>query len=426
MSLPTDAALAELLAEDRSAAQLLGVLAQLGDAAVPGWLLAAEPDALPGPLAECARAGAAAVLAAARPLEERGWAETNEEGLRLPGPVAEAVRGRMSGRERGVYLRAAAALLHAAFPERVGRPELRDRCRALEPHVWAVSGRVGGGGRSTAEAVHLLGRLGAFHRSEGEAESSLEAFRAARRVARSGEPVGPVLLAVLADEEANALAALGRREEALEAAEALVTATRGRIEPEDPRHPLLLSNAAALLREGGRAGRAAEVLEFALRALEEAGSPAARPLEAELSADRADALLAAGRAEEAAAAAAEAGERARALEAGGDAEAGPHVIRADWIRADALREAGRPEEATELFRRALEAERRALGPRHPEVGQKALALARHLEELGDPSGAAELYESALRAFEASVGATSEPAEAARAGLARAGGSPGAD
>lgn len=418
MSRPSDRALARLLDEDRGAAQLLGVLAQLGEAPVPGWLLAADPEALPRPLAERARAGSASLLGTARPLEERGWVEGSEEALRLQAPVGEEVRDRMSGRERGSYLRAATALLHAAFPERVGRSGLGERCRALAPHVWAVAERVGGGGRSTGEAVHLLARLGAFHRSEGEVQESLEAFRAARGVAGRGEPVGPGLLAVLADEEANALATLGRWEEALAAVDELLATTEEGIGTDDPRYPLLLANAAALLREGERADRAAAVLARALEALEATGSPAARPLTVELWADRADALLAAGRASEAAEAAAEAGRRARALESDGGSEAGPHAIRADWIRADALRELGRHGDASDLFRRALEAEEGTLGPRHPDVGQKAMALARHLEDVGDGEEAAELYERALRAFGASLGEDSEAAEAARAGVAR--------
>lgn len=415
---PSTSELGELLAEDRGAAQLLGILAQLGDAPVPGWLLAADPDALPTPLAERARAGAAAALAAAGPLEGRGWIEVADDAVRLADDVGAAVRDRMSGRERGSYLRAATALLHAAFPERVGRDRHRGRCRSLEPHVLAVAELASGGGRTTAEAVHLLARLGAFRRSEGEIEAALGAFRAARRVAGRGEPVGPSLHAVLADEEASALAALGRWEEAFAAVEELVRIAEEGLGREDPRFPLLLANAATTLREGGEAGAAAELLERAMEAIERSGSPAARPLAAELAADRADALLAAGRPAEAAAAAREAGEVARSI---GGGEGAPQAIRADWIRADALRETGRGEEATRLFRRSLERQEAALGPEHPDVGQKAVALARHLEDAGRPEEAAACYRRALAAFEASLGPDAEPASAARAGLERTGG-----
>lgn len=416
---PSATELGALLAEDRAAAQLLGVLAQMEDAPVPAWLLCADPDALPSPLSDRARAGGAAILAAARPLERRGWSEASEEALRLPADVAARVRERMSGREEGSYLRAATALLHAAFPERVGRPRLRGRCLALAPHVRTVAERAAGGGRTTAEAVHLLARLGAFHRSEGETAASLEAFRAARRVAGRGDPVGPDLLAVLADEEANALAALGRWEEAVGAVEELVGLAEEGLGRDDPRFPMLLANAAATLREGGEAAAAAELLGRALDAVERARSPAARPLAAELGGDRADALLAAGRPAEAVEAARKAGEAARSL--GPGADGGPRAIRADWIRADALRELGRHGEATRLFRRALELQERALGPEHPDVAQKAAALARHLEDAGREAEAAEFYRRALDAFEASLGPESEAAGAARAGLDRCSG-----
>lgn len=415
---PTSADLSELLAENRGAAQLLGVLAQMGDAPVPAWLLAADPSALPTPLEESARAGDAALLAASRALERRGWVEATGESVRLDARFAAGVRERMSGRERGSYLRAATALLHAGFPERVGREEMRGRCRALAPHVRAVARRATGGGRTTAEAVHLLARLGAFHRSEGDAAASLEAFRKARQVAERGDPVGPGLRAVLADEEANALATLERWEEAFAAVEDLVRLAEEGLGPDDPRFPMLLANAATTLREGGEAAAAAELLARALEAVRQAGSAAARPLEAELAGDRADALLAAGRVEAAVEAAREAGEAARSVAAGGGDGAGPQAIRADWIRADALREAGRPEEAARLFRRALEGQEAALGPEHPDVGQKAAALARHLEDTGHSDEAAACYRRALDAFEAALGPDSEAAAAARTGLAR--------
>lgn len=357
------------------------------------------------------------MLGGAGPLERRGWVEASGGALRLRPGADDAVQGAMSGRERGAYLRAAAALLHAAFPERVGQPETRERCRSLAPHVRAVAGRVSGGGRTTAEAVHLLARLGAFYRSEGETADSLEVFRAAREVARRGEPVEASLRAVLADEEANALAALGRWEEAFAAVEDLLALAADGIGTEDPRYPMLLANAAAVLREGDAADRAAELLERAVEAVDRSGSPAARPLGVELAVDRAEALLAAARPAEAAEAAREAGERARR----GDGDRRPealHAVRADWIRADALRELGRTAEATRLFRRALVAQERALGSEHPDVGQKAVVLARHLEDAGRPDEAAELYRAARDAFEASLGEGSQPAEAARAGLAR--------
>lgn len=409
--------LARLHAESRESAQLLGVLAHMGEAPVPAWALAAGHGALPDPLAASARAGPERVVAAAAPLVERGWVETDDGSLRLDPGIAEGVRARMSGRERGSFGSAAVAVLYRAFPERVGRSGDRRRCRTLEPHVRAAAEHPAGGGRSTAEAIHLLARLAAFLRSEGNARSALAALRSARRLAGQGDPVDDVFRAVLADETASLLAGLDRPEEARETAEtARVLAEEG-LETGDPRLPILLSNLGTTFRELELHERATGCLERALSLTEASGSRAARPLAVELRASLADVHLAAGRH-----GAAEAAARA-ALEAAEQLSEAPHpqAARAAWMLGDALRESGREEEAVEPYRSSLAMERELHGEGHPGTGQKALGLGLHLEELGRTEEAEEAFRTALVAFRASLGEGSEAARSARAGLDRVAG-----
>lgn len=404
--------LAEVHAEDRAAAQLLGLLVFLADEPVPAWLPAEQPGALPDPLAGRARGGEEAVAVVAGSLARRGLAATEDGWIRVPAPVAEAVRGRMSVREAGEFASAAANLLFRAFPEQVGRPAARERSRTLAPHVLAAADHLGGGGRATAEAVHTLARLGAFHRSEGEPETAEAAFRKAMEVARRGAPVEGPLRAVLADELSSVLAGRGRREEARELAGRAVELARESLEADSPQLPLLLSNAATTFQEVGALDRSAETYRRALEAASGAGTGAARPLVAELLAGLADVEMARER-WDAAASVAE-----RALAAAEDAWGDPHpqTVRAAWMLGDARREQGRAEEATSLFRRALEAEEQLHGGDHPAVGQKALGLARHLEAAGRREEARDACRRALAAFEASLGSGSDAARAARSHL----------
>ena len=406
--------LARLRDESRESAQLLGVLAHMGEAPVPGWALAAGHGALPDPLAASARAGAERVTAAAAPLVERGWVETDDGSLRLDPGVAEAVRARMSGRERGSFGSAAVAVLHRAFPERVGRGGDRRRCRALEPHVREATEHPGAGGRSTAEAIHVLARLAAFLRSEEDGEAALAALRSARRLAGRGDPVDDAFRAVLADETASLLAGLDRPEEARETAEAARVLAEEGLEPGDPRLPILLSNLGTTFRELELHERAAGCLERALSLAEASGSRAARPLAVELRASLADVHLAAGRYE-----AAEAAARA-ALEAAEELSEAPHpqAARASWMLGDALRESGRGEEAVAAYRSSLTMEQELHGQAHPGTGQKALGLGLHLEELGRTEEAEEAFRTALTAFRASLGEASEAARSAHACLDR--------
>lgn len=404
-----DAALADLHAGDRAAAQLLGLAAFLADDPLPAWLPAEHPDALPDPLAERARAGEDAVLLVAGTLAGRDLASVGDRALRVPAGLAERVRGRMSVRERGEFASAAAHLLFRAFPDRVGRPEERRRSRLLAPHVLAVAEHPRGGGRTTAEVVHTLARLGAFFRSEDEPGRAEASFRRALEVSERGAPVEGPLRAVLADELASVLAGQGRAEEAVATARRAVELAEETVEPDSPQLPLLLSNAATTFREVGEAGRAARCYRRALEAASGSGSEAARPLVAELLAGLADAEMA----REEWRAAEEAAERAlsAAEESWGDPH--PQTVRAAWMLGDARRELGRHAEAARLFRRALAAEEELQGGEHPAVGQKALGLARHLDATGRPDAAREAYRKAADAFGASLGPESDAARAAR-------------
>lgn len=404
-----DEALAALHAEHRDAVQLLGVLAFLAAEPVPAWLPAEHPEALPAPLSERARAGEEALLACVAPLGERGLAGAGERSLRVPAPVADAVRRRMSQRERGEFAGAAVHLLFRAFPDRVGRPADRERVRALAPHVLAAAEHPRGGGRATAEVVHTLARLGAFHRTEGEPEQAEAAFRTALRVADRGAPVEGPLRAVLTDELASVLAGRGEAGEAAEMAARAVELAEESLEPDSPQLPLLLSNSATTFREVGELERAAATYRRAVDAAAAAGADAARPLEAELLAGLADVELARGARE----AAEEAAEAALAAAQAAHGEFHPQTARSVWMLGDARRGGGRAREATGLFRRALEIEEELHGPEHPSVGQKALGLARHLEGEGHTEEARAAYRRAASAFSGSLGPESDAARAAR-------------
>lgn len=405
---------AELRASDPGAFQLLGVLAFLGEAPVPAWALAEGHESLPDPLASAAAAGEGALRELAGPLEERGWTHREEEGLRVAGAAARAVREAATPRQRGRLAGAAVGALHRAFPARVGRPAAARRCRSLAPHVRAAAELTGGGGRTTAEAAHMLARLGAFHRSEGEPEAALSAYRMARKVADRGNPVEDAFRAVLADETASVLAGLGRERAAADAAlEALELADAG-LGADEPRLPVLLSNVGTTFREVGQHDRACACFERALELVRTAGGSAGRPLAVELQAGLADVRMAQGRREEAALA-------AEAALAGAEelwGEEHPQVARATWMLADALRGRGRSERVVELYRRSLAVEASLHGEEHPAVGQKALALGLHLEETGRTGAARQAYGRAARAFTASLGPDSDAADAARRHLER--------
>lgn len=412
-----DEILPELHARHRASAQLLGLLSFLAPEPVPAWLLAEGSDALPHPLAGRVSAGTEAALLAAEPLEARELAGLGKDAVWLAGGVGEAVRKRMSVRERGEFGGAAVRLLHDAFPDRVGRPEHRARCRALAPHARAAAEHPRGGGRTTAEAAHLLARLGAFHRAEGEAEEAESVYRQALEVAERGAPVEGVLRAVLRDELASVLVARGRPDEAVSLAEESVALAEEELPPDAPQLPLLLANAATTLREAEELEGAADCFGRALDAAEEAGSVAARPLVVELLAGLADVELARDRPGEAAEAA------TRALEAAEEewGERHAQTARAAWILGDARRELGDAEGAAELFRRSLRVERELHGDGHPAVGQKALGLARHLVGAGRGEEARAAYRRALDAFAASLGPDSDPARTARRELEGLGG-----
>lgn len=386
----------------------------MAEAPVPGWVLAEGHEALPAPLASAAAAGRGALREAVEPLVVRGWAVREESGLRVEPGAAAAAREAAPPRERGRLAGAAVGALHRAFPDRVGRPDARRRCRVLAPHVTAAARGPGGGGRTTAEAAHLLARLGAHHRAEGEPEAALEAYRRAREVADRGDPVEDAFRAVLADETASVLAGLGRREEAGRAAvEALELADAG-LAADEPRLPILLSNVATTFRELGRHDRASDCFERALELVRAAGGDAGRPLAVELQAGLADVRMAQGRREQAALAAE--GALAGAEELWGPEH--PQVARAAWMLADALRGRGREERVVELYRQSLEIEASLHGEEHPAVGQKALALGLHLEETGRREDARDAYRRARDAFAAALGPDSDAADAARRHLAR--------
>lgn len=406
--------IAELRASARGAFQLLGVLSFMGDPPVPAWALAEGHETLPSPLSSAAAAGREALRELAEPLVARGWTTSETDGYRIDPAAAAAARRSLPARRRGRLAAAAVGVLHRAFPGQVGRPEDADRCRALAPHVLAACRHPEGGGQATAEAAHLLARLGAFRRSEGALEEALDAYRRAREAADRGDPVEDAFRAVLADETASALAGLGREEEAgRTAVEALELAEAG-LRPEEPRLPILLSNVATTFRELGRHDRACACFERALELVRASGGSAGRPLAVELQAGLADVRMAQGRRQEAALAAE--GALATAEELWGSEH--PQVARATWMLADALRGRGRPERVVELYRRSLEVEASLHGEHHPAVGQKALALGLHLEETGRTGPARAAYRRAREAFEAALGPDSSASAAARRHLER--------
>lgn len=404
-----DDLLARLHRYHRDAAQLLGVLSFLAPEPVPAWLVAGNPDAVPDALAGRARGGAGAVLAAAGPLVDHGLAEAaGDRSLRLPGKVAGEVRRRMRPRERGEFSGAAVHLLFRAFPDRVGRRRDRDRARVLAPHVHAAARHPRGGGRASAEAVHTLARLGAFHRTEGDPGSAERAFREALETAERGAPVEAPLRAVLTDELASVLAARGEDAEAAALASRAAGLAVESLEADSPRLPLLLSNAATTLREVGELEEAATIFRRAVEAAA-SGTEAARALVAELLGGLAGVEMARQAWEEAETAAGE----ALRMSAEIHGERHPQTARAAWMLGDAHRGRGRDRQAERLFRRALEIEEELHGPGHPGVGEKALGLARHLEDSGSPDAARSAYRRAAEAFGASLGRDSDPARAAR-------------
>lgn len=389
-----------LQSHPREVGQLLALLSVLGRADVPVWLLAEGAEELPEPLAGAAGAGTGSLLELSRPLEEDGVLASGRDGWELPERVREAVAERLAPSERARYGAAAVRLLHRAFPDRVGGDP--ERCRSLAPHVVACAEHPRGGGRATSEAVHVLARLAAFHRHQQEPGRAVEVYRTALEVGGRGAGVEAGLRAVVHDELASALVAVGEEEEAHR------IAARGRdlaeraFPEESPRFPMILSNLGTTFREVGDLDRAAGCLRRAVTAVEGAdgdGSERIRALEAELRLAIADVLM---RQERFPAAARSAG---RALETVRDALRPVHPLasRAAWILADALRAQGEAERSTELYRRALDVEQELHDGPHPAVGQKAMALGLHLEELGQGSEAAQQYRRALRIFRETLG-----------------------
>lgn len=415
----SDASLAALHEASREAAQLLGLLAFLAPEPVPLWLFAGGDERLPSPLSAVARAGEAALGEPARRLEERGLAEPSGEaaspGLRVPEEVARAIRERMTGVERARFGATAVALLADAFPDRVGRPEDRGRCQALVPHARAAARRPGAGGRATGEAVHLLARVGAFQRMSDRAPEARDTLAEALRIAgEGGDAVEGPLHAAVADELATTHAMLGETDAARRAAGRALDLAREHLPPTSPHFPILLANIATTLREADDHAAAADCLRRAIAAAEEAGSPAARPLLAELHLGLADAELSRGRHEEAGRAA------ARALRIAEERFGERHALtaRAVWILADARRAAGERASATELYRRGVALQEELRGPEHASVGQKAWQLGLHLEEAGDRQRARELYGRALAILERHLDPGADALRSLRACLAR--------
>lgn len=406
-----DAPLERLRSRDPAAAQLLGLSAFLGDARVPGWLVASGRDLLPDPLAARLAGGVEATVERARSLGREGLATVDEDGFRLAEGVARAIRERMSARERASFGGAAVSLLHRTFPERVGRDRDSGRVRALAPHVQAAASHPSGGGRATSEAAHTLARLAAHHREAGRLADAADVLEQGVEVAHRGSGVEAALRAVLLDELAGARAGLEDAEGALEAADRALE-----IVPElpdgSPHRPMLLSNLATTFREVGALDRAIDAYDRALKSVEMESSRSAIPLEIELLLGRADAELTAGDPRAAARTAARAVELAEAHVG----EVHAFTVRALWLRADALREIGDPEGATPLYRRSLVAEGQLLGAEHPSVGQKLMALGLHLAELGRREAARDHLRRARDVFDGALGSEADPTRAASRAL----------
>lgn len=413
----SDETLVSLREESREAAQFLGLLAFLAPEPVPVWLLAEQPSALPDPLSAAARAGSEALMEPVRALEERGLAEVDGPRLRVPAEAAESLRERMTSAERGEYAGTAVRLLHEAFPDRVGRPEDRQRSRELAPHLLAAARWPGGGGRTTAEAVHMLARLGSFLRGEGEPGEARDAYRRALDVSERGTPVEGPLRAVLCDELASTEVALGDLDAARSAASRALELAEESLPSDAPQLPVLLSNVGTTFREVGDAERAASCFRRALELTEGSGSGAARPLVAELYLSLADVRML----QERFGAASEAAGRSLKLGEELWGEIHPHTARSSWILADARRALGEGRRAAEIYRRSLEIQERLQGPDHPSVGQKSMALGLHLDELGRPDEARRCLERAMEIFSESLGAESDAVRSVRACLERVGG-----
>jgi tetratricopeptide (TPR) repeat protein len=230
-------------------------------------------------------------------------------------------------------------------------------------------------------------------------------------VAHRGSGVEVALRAVLLDELAGARAGLEDPEGALEAADRALKIVP-ELPPGSPHRPMLLSNLATTFREVGALDRAIDAYDRALGAVEVEGAKAVRPLEIELLIGRADTELARGDARAAARTAGRAVELAEAHVG----EVHAFTVRALWLRADALREVGDPEGATPHYRRSLVAEGQLLGPEHPSVGQKLMALGLHLAELGRYEAARDHLRRAREVFEGSLGPEADPTRAATRAL----------
>lgn len=408
--------LSGLREDSREAAQMLGVLVFMAPEPAPVWLFAEQHAELPDPLAGAARAGSSALMEPVRELEERGLVEVDGPRLHVPAETAERVRERMTSSEKGEYGGTAVRLLHEAFPDRVGRPEDRERSRELAPHLLAAAGWPEGGGRTTAEAVHMLARLGSFFRSEGETEAARDAFRRALEVAERGTPVEGPLRAVLCDELASTEVALGDLDAARSAAGRALELAEASLPTDAPQLPILLSNVGTTFREAGDAERAASCFRRALELAEEAGSGAARPLVAELHLSLADVRML----QERFGAASEAAGRSLGVAEEVWGEVHPHTARSSWILADARRALGEGRRAAELYRRSLEIQERLQGPDHPSVGQKAMALGLHLDDLGEAEEARRCLERAMEVFSGSLGPESDAVSSVRACLERVG------
>ncbi len=128
------AALEALGDRNPAAAQLLCLCSVLHRAPVPVDVFTRSLDRLPRPLGGVARIQFNGLVAA---LVERGLAQRNAGGLRVPDPVREAVRDDL-GEAAGAVCRAyAGALVAAAVPEDVSEPSVWPRWAALAPHLIA-------------------------------------------------------------------------------------------------------------------------------------------------------------------------------------------------------------------------------------------------------------------------------------------------
>jgi hypothetical protein len=135
----------ETLAERHpAAAQLLCLCAVLHPAPVPVDVFTRSLGRLPQPLGGVAPLQFNGLVAA---LVELGLVQRADQGLRVPGPVREAVRDDL-GEAVGVCREYAGVLVAAAVPDEVERPSCWPRWAALAPHLIAS-----GAARSTDPAL---------------------------------------------------------------------------------------------------------------------------------------------------------------------------------------------------------------------------------------------------------------------------------